>query len=134
MSRIDDPTLYNPFGWRLADLGDPFLAERRRRELIEELLVWEATEVAHGYRHLTVVHGSADNIVESRDLDAFYDAIRVATGRAGWARVRGTNRFVTVTVRGTDADSTVDELTAIARTASRGRWLVSPTAYPCLPG
>ena len=130
MSRIDDPTLYNPFGWRLADLDDPSLAESRRRELSEELLVWEATEVAHGYRHLTVVHGPADNVADSRDLDAFYDTIRVVTGRAGWARVRGTDGFVTVTVQGSDAEATIDQLRTAASAASRGRWEITPAAYP----
>tara|TARA_R100000306_G_C4278236_1_gene93702 strand:- start:98 stop:502 length:405 start_codon:yes stop_codon:yes gene_type:complete len=130
MSRIDDPTLYNPFGWRLADLADPSLAEERRRELSEELLVWEATEVAHGYRHLTVVHGPADNVADSHDLDAFYDTIRVVTGRAGWARVRGTDGFVTVTVQGPAADATVEQLSTAACAAGRGRWEIAPTAYP----
>lgn len=130
MSRIDDPTLYNPFGWRLADLDDPSLAESRRRELSEELLVWEATEVAHGYRHLTVVHGPADNVADSRDLDAFYDTIRLMIGRAGWARVRGADGFVTVTVRGPCADATIDQLRTAAAAASRGRWEIALTAYP----
>ena len=129
MSRIDDPTLYSPFGWRLADLDDPFLADERRRELGEELLVWEATEVAHGYRHLTVVHGPALTMAESDDLDAFYDTIRFEVG-TGWARVRGTDGFVTVTVRGPAADATIDHLSIVAHAASRGRWEITPTAYP----
>ena len=130
MSRIDDPTLYNPFGWRLADLDDPILADERRRELCDELLVWEATEVAHGYRHLTVVHGPADDVGESDDIDVFYDTIRVVTGHAGWARVRGTDGFVTVTVRGPAADATIEQLSAVAHATSRGRWEITATAYP----
>lgn len=129
MSRIDDPTLYNPFGWRLADLDDPLLGDERRRVLCEELLVWEAVEVAHGFRHLTVVHGPAVTVSESRDLDAFYDTIRSELDGC-WARVRGTDGFVTVTVRGPAADATIDHLSIVAHAASRGRWEITATAYP----
>ena len=49
-------------------------------------------------------------VSDSRDLDVFYDTIRVVTGCAGWARVRGTDGFVTVTVRDPDPDATIDQL------------------------
>lgn len=130
MPRIDDPALYNPYGWRLADLDDPTTSTERRRQLHDDLLVWEAQELAHGYRHLTVVHGHARTLEESRDLDGFYETIRDLAATSSWARVRGTGDYVTITVRGADADEQITRLAAAARRASRGRWTITPAAYP----
>lgn len=130
MARIDDPTIYNPFGWRLADLADPATSPQRRDTLLEELLVWEAEEAAHGYRHLTVVHGDPLEVGASRHLSGFYDTLRDLADRGGWARVRGTFTYVTVTVRGDDADERIDEFAAAAGSANPGTWTVTPAAFP----
>ena len=132
MSRIDDPTIYDPFWCRLADLTDPAMTAERRRALIEDLMVCEAEEVAHGHRHLTVVHGCPDNLPDSRDLDAFYDCLRVLAAEAGWVRVRGTVDYVTVTVRGGDADARIDAFAAAAQVANPGDWVIVSSAYPPL--
>lgn len=132
MSRIDDPTIYDPFWCRLADLADPATTPQRRRALVEDLFVCEAEEVAHGLRHLTVVHGCPDSLRASRYLDTFYDGLRVLAAEAGWVRVRGTVDYVTVTVRGDDADERIDALVAVARVANPGDWVIVPSAYPPL--
>ncbi|MGE0136883.1 MAG: hypothetical protein AB7L17_10640 [Ilumatobacteraceae bacterium] len=130
MYRIDDPAIYDPFCCRLADLADPATSPRRHRELIEELVVCEAEEVAHGHRHLTVVHGCPDNLPDSRHLDAFYDTVRVLATRTGWVRVRGTTDYVTITVRGDDADRHADAFAAAASAVNPGRWVIVPAPYP----
>ncbi|MGD9705492.1 MAG: hypothetical protein AB7J47_24115 [Acidimicrobiia bacterium] len=130
MSRIDDPTSYDPFWCRLADLADPATTPQCRRALVEDLVVCEAEEVAHGHRHLTIVHGCPDNLPDSRDLDAFYDTLRVLAAEPGWVRVRGTSDYVTVTARGGDADQRIDAFAAAARAANPGGWVIVPAPYP----
>src|SRR3546814_2690656 len=44
LMRIDDPALYNPFGWRVAEIADPATDEARRRELLESLVISERSE------------------------------------------------------------------------------------------
>lgn len=133
MVRIDDPRIHNPFGWRLADLDDPATSETRRCQLRDELLVCEAIEIAHGYRHLTVVHGPGDTIDECRSLDDFYDQINAVVSD-GWARVRGTVDYVTITVHGPNADDTLARLSTMAETAGRATWLIvdRPTPPECM--
>lgn len=130
MSRIDDPAIYDPFSCRLADLADPGTTPRQRRALVEDLVVCEAEEVAHGHRHLTVVHGCPDNLPDSRDLDAFYDTLRVLAAEISWVRVRGTTDYVTVTVRGDDADQRIEAFAAAARTVDPGDWAIVTAPYP----
>lgn len=129
MSRIDDPTIYDPFWCRLADLADPATTPQRRRALIEDLIVCEAEEIAHGHRHLTIVHGCPDNHLDSRDLDAFYDTLRLLAAETSWVRVRGTTHYVTVTVR-SDADRRIDAFAAAARAADPGGWVIVTAPYP----
>lgn len=132
MVRIDNADLYNPFGWRLADLADADLASERRGRLLEELLLWEAVELAHGYRHLTIVHGDPDNVDDSRHLSAFYDTLGALAAACGWVRVRGDVEFVTITVAGPDADERIGEFSAAAEAADLGGWTIVECAYPPL--
>ena len=130
MPRIDDPAIYDPFWCRLADLADPATAPQRRRALVEELVVCEAEEVAHGHRHLTIVHGCPDNLPDSHDLDAFYDTLRVLAAETSWVRVRGTTDYVTATVRGAAADQRIDAFAAAAHAANPGDWVIVTAPYP----
>lgn len=117
-------------GWRVADLADPATPPPRRDALLEELLVWEAEEAAHGYRHLTVVHGDPNELDTVRHLSAFYEMLRRLAGACKWVRVRGDVGYVTVTVRGTDAEERLAEFTAAATAANPGDWLVVASAFP----
>lgn len=129
MRRFDEPTVHNPYGDRLAALDDPRTDADRCRQVVEELVVWEAEETAHGFRHVTIVHGDPVDVVSSRRLSAFYDTLHTLTAGAVWVRVRGTAEYLTVTVRGADADDRVAQIAARARGVDPG-WEVSPTAFP----
>lgn len=132
MARLDDPKVYNPFGGRLAELTNPALPAERRRTLWEELVVWEAAEVAHGYRHLTVVHGDPTDLPASRNLSAFYDTLQPLVDGCEWVRVRGdrANTWVTITVRGDDADKRIGLFAAAAAEADPGGWTIVASACP----
>ncbi|MGE0139374.1 MAG: hypothetical protein AB7R77_16280 [Ilumatobacteraceae bacterium] len=130
MARIDDPTIRNPFGWRLADAADPSCSDARRRRLRAELLVLEAEELAHGCRHLTVVHGDPPDLAASRYLSAFYDTLSELAAECEWVRVRGDGAFVTVTVRGAHAEVQLARFTAAALGADPGDWTVVASAVP----
>ena len=128
--RIDDSTLYNPFAWRLAELADPRLDLLRRIELEESLLVCEAEEIAVGRRHLTIVHGTPCDLDESRQLDRFYDVVSGITSRAEWARVRGGDEYVTITIGGPSADELLSSVAAAADRVNPGGWTVTESPYP----
>lgn len=123
-------TIYNPFGWRLAEIADPGTDDLRRRDLIESLIVAEAEELALGRRHLTIVHGAPATIADSDMLDAFYDEVFAIAELADWARVRGTEDFVTVTVGGPDAGQVLLDLVERARRANPGGWQVMDRPFP----
>ncbi len=119
MARIDDPTIHNPFGWRLADLADPATSPQRRSDLLDELVVCEAEELAHGLRHLTVVHGDPTDVDAARHLAVFYNTLRVLAAGGGWVRVRGTEEWVTVAAAAHAANPRHWTLTLAASPASR---------------
>jgi hypothetical protein len=134
MSRLDDATVYDPYGWRVTELLGTTTGAQRRRALLDEMVVWEAEEIAHGRRHLTIVHGRPENVVESCRLDMLYDGLRELTRGAEWARVRGTSDYVTVTVSGSDADERIGTIEAMADAANRDSWRIVAAAVPPLGG
>jgi hypothetical protein len=130
MARIDDPTIRNPFGWRLADLAEPVCDDTRHVRLTEELLVCEAEELAHGHRHLSVFHGDPTDLASSRRLSGFYDTLARLAGGCDWVRVRGDVGYVTVTVRGVDANEQLTRFADAAQKANPGDWRIAATAIP----
>jgi hypothetical protein len=130
VDRIDDPSTYNPFGWRVGELAEPGTSTERRRQLVEELMAWEAEELAHGYRHLTVEHGDPSVLEVSWLVSTLYDRLSVFAARTPWVRVRGTVHYVTVTVHGQMAEEAVSALTAIASELNPGDWTITESAYP----
>lgn len=128
--RIDDPTTYNPFGWRLAEIADAATDDRRRRELVESLVICEAEELVLGRRHVTVVHGDPDVLADSVHLTEFYDTIAGLASAADWTRVRGTNHYVTVTFAGSNAEQMVSLVATAAERANPGWWKISESPYP----
>ena len=130
--RIDDPAVYNPFGWRIAELAELAADDPRRRELLAELVVCEAEELARGRRHLTIVHGDPDNVADSRHLTAFYEALGALASAAEWARVRGSVDYVTVTVAGPDAERLMSVVATAAERADPGWWRITHDPYPDL--
>ena len=123
-------TTYNPFGWRLAEIVDPGTGHLRRRDLVESLIIAEAEELALGRRHLTIVHGAPDTVAHSETLDVFYDQVFATTDLAEWARVRGTEEFVTVTVDGTGAEQLLLDIAEVAHRADPGGWQVTDRPFP----
>lgn len=128
--RIDDPTTYNPFGWRLAEIADATTDDARRRELAESLMICEAEELVLGRRHVTIVHGDPDMLANSRHLTEFYDAVAGLTSAAEWARVRGAVDYVTITFGGPDAERMISLVATAAERENPGCWNVRESAYP----
>lgn len=128
--RIDDCALYNPFGWRLAEIADPATNDSRRRELAESLVICEAEELALGRRHLTIVHGNPDNLADSLRLTEFYETVAGLASAAEWTRVRGTPDYVTVTFAGSDAEHMISFVATAAERANPGWWKVTESPYP----
>lgn len=122
--------IYNPFGWRLAEIADPRTDECRRRDLIESLVIVEAEELALGRRHLTIVHGRPDTLADSQVLDKFYDSVFEIAGAAEWSRVRGTEDHITVTVAGPLADEVLLDVAEIAHRANPVGWRVIDRPFP----
>jgi len=129
---IDDPAVYNPFGWRLAEIVDAATDETRRQELAESLVICEAEELALGRRHLTVLHGDPATLADSCHLTEFYDTIRGIASAAEWTRARGTADYVTVTIGGPDAERLISLAAAAAERANPGWWRVTESPYPDL--
>lgn len=128
--RIDDPTTYNPFGWRLAEIADAATDDRRRRELVESLVICEAEELVLGRRHVTIVHGEPDHLADSVHLTEFYDTIAGLASAADWTRVRGTSDYVTATFAGSNAERMVSLVATAAERANPGWWRITESPYP----
>lgn len=130
MSPSTNLTTHDPFGGLLADVADPATDPLRRLALSEQLLVAEAEELAHGWRHLTVVHGDPTDLAASRQLSAFYDTLPQLDA-CGPVRICGNIiGYVTITVGGSYADERIAALAAAARVADPGDWTIVAAAYP----
>ncbi len=127
--RIDDQSEVNPFGPHRA----VFLqSSGEKSDISSHLLLREAIEVAHGRRHLTVVHGDPTEVAASRHLSEFYEELRRLAASCEWVRVRGNGEYVTVTVGGAAADEQIALFEAAAAFASPGDWTIVATAVPPL--
>lgn len=127
--RIDDQSEVNPFCVHRA----VFLQSRRERsDISSHLLLREAIELAHGRRHLTIVHGDPHDVAASRNLSEFYDELRRLAARCEWVRVRGNAEYATVTVGGPVADEQIALFEAAAALANPGDWTIVASAVPPL--
>ncbi|MEQ1704233.1 MAG: hypothetical protein ABMA25_29350 [Ilumatobacteraceae bacterium] len=128
--RIDDQSEANPFGeQRGACLG------RRMQDATAvslDLLLREAIELAHGRRHVTIVHGDPGDVAASRELSEFYEELRSLARGCEWVRVRGNAEYVTVTVGGPVADEQIALFEAAAAFANPGDWTIVASAVPPL--
>jgi hypothetical protein len=130
--QIEETAVYNPFGWRLAEIAVRATGDIRRRELFVSLVICEAEELALGRRHVTIVHGDPDNLPESHHLTRFYETVAGLASAADWSRVRGTSDYVTVTFAGPDAERMISLVATAARRANPGWWSVTESPYPDL--
>lgn len=132
MTRIDDPTLPDPFGPLIASRADPDIDPLSRALLDAELLTCEANEAAWGRRHLTVTHGDPVDVATAELLLGFYATLRTLAARGEWVRVRGDAGYVTVTVAGNGADARLVDFLAAATAANPGGWTITESAVPAL--
>ncbi len=127
--RIDDQNEADPFGAHRAVL-DRILGESS--DIRSHLLLFEAIELAHSRRHLTVVHGDPTEVAASRQLSEFYEELRRLAAGCEWVRVRGNAEYVTVTVGGAVADELIVLFEAAAAFANPGDWTIVASAVPPL--
>ena len=129
--RIDDLDEADPFG-----ALHPAFRERSGNgsgtDLNQRLLLTEASELAYGRRHLTVVHGDPGQVAASRQLSEYYEELRRLAAGCEWVRVRGSAEYVTVTVGGALAEEQVALFEAAAAFANPGDWTIVASAVPPL--
>lgn len=128
--RIDDQSEADPFGARRGACRGPRLQGATAVSL--DLLLREAIELAHGRRHLTIVHGDPHDVAASRQLSEFYGELRRLAAGCAWVRVRGDAEYVTVTVGGAGADEQIALFEAAAAFADPGHWTIVASAVPPL--
>lgn len=127
--RIDDQREVDPFGVHGAVLRQ---THAQGPDISSHRLLREAIELAHGRRHLTIVHGDPQDIAASRQLSEFYGELRQLAAGCEWVRVRGNAQYVTVTVGGAGADERIALFEAAAAFANPGDWTIVATAVPPL--
>ncbi len=125
--RIDDLDEADPFGAHCVAGGTGHCVETGCGALIGE-----AVELAHGRRHLTILHGDPSDVATSRHLSAFYEELRRLAAGCEWVRVRGNAEYVTVTVGGAVADEQIALIEAAAAFANPGDWTIVASALPPL--
>ena len=128
--RIDDQSEADPFGTQHGACRGPRLQGATAINL--DLLLREAIELAHGRRHLTIVHGDPHEVAASRQLSEFYEELRRLAASCEWVRVRGNAEYVTVTVGGVAADEQIALFEAAAAFADPGDWTIVASALPPL--
>ena len=129
--RMDDLDEVDPFGLSNQTHPGPS-GGLRRHGAAGAVLLSEAIELAHGRRHLTIVHGDPQDIAASRHLSEFYEQLRRLAAGCEWVRVRGNAEYVTVTVGGAGADERIALFEAAAAFADPGNWTIVATAVPPL--
>jgi hypothetical protein len=129
--RIDDLNEIDPFAVQRAGCA-PLRGERGGKEVNFEMLLAEAAELAHGRRHLTIVHGDPTAVGASRELSDFYEELRRLVAGCEWVRVRGDAEYVTVTVGGSFAEEQIALFEAAAAFANPGDWTIVASAVPPL--
>lgn len=129
--RMDDLDEVDPFGLSNQTHPGPS-GGSRRHGAAGAVLLSEAIELAHGRRHLTIVHGDPQDIAASRHLSEFYEQLRRLAAGCEWVRVRGNAEYVTVTVGGAGADEQIALFEAAAAFADPGHWTIVASAVPPL--
>lgn len=123
----------DPFAFLLQELRDrdasvePW-APGQRRQLLDDLLVIEALELAHGRRHLSVVFGEVTDLVEAEQIDELLTVLPDELAAGDGLRIGGSHQHVTVTVEGADADAWIARATQIVERYRWPRWRIVETA------
>jgi hypothetical protein len=126
--------LRDPFAYLLQELHDrdagrrPPWAPGQRQQLLDDLLLIEALELAHGKRHLSVVFENPGDPVVAQHLDDIMASLTRAMSSAEGLRVAAADGRLTVTVSGPGADGWIKraELIIDRYRPLGGRLLESP--------
>jgi hypothetical protein len=125
--------LRDPFAYLLQELHDrdagrrPAWAPGQREQLLDDLLLIEALELAHGKRHVSVVVGDANDPITDAQCDELVDVLAETLEAADEMRIsRGAAR-VTVTVGGPDASEWIGRVEEIIHRIRHPRWSVLET-------
>ena len=129
--RIDDQSEADPFGAQQTVFLDR-CGGRAGSDICSDALLREAIELAHGRRHLTIMHGDPVDVAASRQLSEFYEELRQLAAGCEWVRVRGNAEYVTVTVGGAFAEEQVALFEAAAAFANPGNWTIVASPLPPL--
>jgi hypothetical protein len=105
-------------------------AEAFLQQLRDDALVTEAQALAHGVRHLSLVHGQPETDDQMSRLQSVADRAWAIAGDARTTSLRGGNDYLTITVDGDGAAAAVDELQAFAETINPGWWRITQSAQP----
>jgi hypothetical protein len=120
--------LRDPFAYLLQELHDrdagrrPPWAPGQRQQLLDDLLLAEALELAHGKRHLSFVLDNPDDPVALDLMDQILADLVEAFDAADEVRITSTDRRVTVTVGGPHADDWIAQAEQIIERRGQPNW------------
>ncbi len=110
-------------------LADQPLAEWERQHVLDELLIAEATDVAAGWRHVTIVHGWLSPETELEKLDPILNQAATFLGTCNVRMVAGPFHC-TLTIAGDDVEATVDATIAGLSSIIPRSWRLVRSARP----
>jgi hypothetical protein len=118
---------------RDAGLREPW-APGQREQVLGDLVVAEAEEIAHGLRHLSVVHGELVDPVEAELIGELIGEVCEMLSRAEGqglvqdVRLSGSDVHLTITMGGSEVDRWVRQVTETVRCCQRPGWQLIETA------
>jgi hypothetical protein len=125
--------LRDPFAYLLQELHDrdagrrPPWAPGQRQQLLDDLLVIEALELAHGKRHVSIAFDNPDDPLVDAQCDELVDVLADALEPVKDLRIsRGEGRL-TVTVGGPEASEWIRRAEAIIQCLRHSRLVVLET-------
>jgi hypothetical protein len=110
----------DPHGWDGLD----------RRAYLDALLILEAEEIAHGCRHLTIVHGESTHPAEDERLENLHESLRDLLAISALAvRFGGLHDHMAITVEGDNADHWIGLAIDLVNRVNPGHWHLHETAF-----
>ena len=100
-----------------------------RQQLLDDLLVAEAVDLAFGLRHVTIVHGWLSPTDELEKLDPILNQANVFLADR-CVRMVAAPFHCTITISGDDVDSTVDAVVSGLSSIVRASWRVIRSGRP----
>ena len=110
-------------------LVDQPLTDHERRRVVDELFIAEATDVAAGWRHVTIVHGWLAPNDELETLDPILNQAATFLGSRNVRMVAGPFHC-TLTIAGDDVEATVDATITGLASVIPSSWRLVRSARP----